>query len=1386
MTTVLGNLRVRVLAVFFAALGVSLAAAHPAPALSQRGHTFAFAFGTPGKGEGKLFTPDGIAVNDATGDVYVSDFKNKLVEEYEPVVEEGKLVSYRYSREVEKGNPSRIAVDSSTEESDPSRGDVYVATTKAAKVLYKLGPNLEQIGEPIKKVGGEKLETIDGLAVNASGELLVYLESGAIDEFNNAAANGFQKQVIAGFEASVTGEPGFGVDAEGNFYGDVLFDGSLARESEEEFRAKEEGRAALSTAAKIEGSTGNVANYTLDSEQTEGIAVNQLDVPANQVDERDDVFLDNVAPIAGSDETTITQLDPSGAVIQRFGHAGLSRGDAIAVDETTGDVYVADAASKMVYVFTLEPSGAPTVEGVTSEVIPPGEGPGVVKLSARVNPVGRPTSYHFEVGLASCSEESKPCTASASKPAGEGFGSLAVGEELPLSSLASGTYYYRVVAESEAGSVESAEGTFTVFGLLSTLPGDGRGWELVSPPNKDGAEPDSLTGEGGTVQASENGAAMTFVADGPMPAGGNVEGSRSPEPTQVLSARGKDEWSSEDISTANGTALGASVGSPPEYELFSPNLALGLVQPFGGPSFSGNFERPALSPPISEEEKGMIKQEEKEEDEIIEQCKEKALTETGGAEPAFRERLETCVVEKLGHPPGERTYLGKTFYLRDDKALSSDEPQPLRAGPAEEESFLFAKGFGVAMKNSGFLAIVDNANAPAGGEFGGPGGEGVEFTGATAELNHIVLRSYRDKPGLYEWGAAEAEGGKQAKECGASPKKELEEQLREDKQLTKEELEEEEERLARTTGAAACRELVPVSVLPDGTLLGAASLGGPEARDARHAISNDGSLVVWSALPPETADLYIRETGQPGEEHPRRETLQLDAVQPGANGQGTPSAVFQAAGEEERDGTKVMRVFFTDTQHLTGNAHSCAACSGGEPDLYVAEVPESGPLSSTLTDLTPEGIDGRAADVDVGGSSVSSGGGVLGVGEEGGSYVYFVANGALAPGASRGRCGEAPSHAGATCNLYVRHFNGTEWTPTKLIAALSVEDRPDWGVRGAGDGNPGNMTARVSPKGNYLAFMSDRSLTGYDNEDVSSKAPGERMDEEVYLYDAETGRLLCASCNPTGARPRGVFDAGLSSGKQTGEGIGLVVDRGELWGPTGEGDIVQTDHWLSGNIPPYQELIVERARYQSRYLSDEGRLFFDSADPLLPVCSPSITANCIATPTREEEVKSAEQEVGVENVYEYEPAGVGACHSGGGCVGLISSGTSPHESAFLDASASGDDVFFLTAEKLKAVNGVTQDIDTNYDVYDAHVCEPSSPCTEPAEHATASCQESPEGTRCTGTPPEPPLLSAPLGATTPSRATFSSRTKSLRSKRPKPPNRLNPNQKRASRSLPRR
>jgi hypothetical protein len=207
----------------------------------------------------------------------------------------------------------------------------------------------------------------------------------------------------------------------------------------------------------------------------------------------------------------------------------------------------------------------------------------------------------------------------------------------------------------------------------------------------------------------------------------------------------------------------------------------------------------------------------------------------------------------------------------------------------------------------------------------------------------------------------------------------------------------------------------------------------------------------------------------------------------------------------------------------------------------------------------------------------------------------------------------------------------------------------------------------------------------------------------------------------------------------------LLVDGVEIWGA----------RWLAASVPGWTP--TDGPAYQSRYLGDEGRLFFDSPVGLVP-----------------------SDGNGKEDVYEYEPASVGperarcgpgsssqtvafkpahafeteAPEGGGtisgeepaGCVGLISSGTSGEESAFLDASGKGpgseegEDVFFLTAAKLS-----TADFDSSLDVYDSHECSTAVPCPSgtltvpPACSNTDSCRAAPA--------PQPEVFGAPASAT---------------------------------------
>lgn len=161
---------------------------------------------------------------------------------------------------------------------------------------------------------------------------------------------------------------------------------------------------------------------------------------------------------------------------------------------------------------------------------------------------------------------------------------------------------------------------------------------------------------------------------------------------------------------------------------------------------------------------------------------------------------------------------------------------------------------------------------------------------------------------------------------------------------------------------------------------------------------------------------------------------------------------------------------------------------------------------------------------------------------------------------------------------------------------------------------PATATARVSPDGSHLAFLAKASLTGYDNVGQASGMP----ESQVYLYDAGADELVCASCNPTLARPLGPSTI-----------PGATV-------PGAGADAIPI--------------------YEPRSLSADGRrLFFDSADALV-----------------------AQDTNNRPDVYEWEAAGAGSCQRPGGCLNLISSGRSAEGASFADAAADGSDVFFLT------------------------------------------------------------------------------------------------------------
>ncbi len=280
-------------------------------------------------------------------------------------------------------------------------------------------------------------------------------------------------------------------------------------------------------------------------------------------------------------------------------------------------------------------------------------------------------------------------------------------------------------------------------------------------------------------------------------------------------------------------------------------------------------------------------------------------------------------------------------------------------------------------------------------------------------------------------------------------------------------------------------------------------------RDVRNAVSSDGSRVYFTS----GGQLFVRvNIDQPhvGKEQSKLNakeectesakacTVEVDAAEEGAPGPGGGGQFWGASADGER-------VFFTDENKLTKDS----TAESGDPDLYEYDIEQGHPYGH-LTDLTVAEA-GDDADVQ----------GVVQISEEG-QYVYFVAKGALAPRATAQTCtGSGP---GEGCNLYVSHEGGEP----VFIATLAAGDAADWQQSGYEVDD-----AAVSADGSRLAFVSEASLTGYDNEPAEDSVAecGSRC-REVYMYDASAGSLTCVSCNPTGAQPIGPSSLGEGDGER--------------------------------------------------------------------------------------------------------------------------------------------------------------------------------------------------------------------------------------------------------------
>jgi hypothetical protein len=405
------------------------------PALAASGYGLSGSFGSEGSAEGQLKEPSDVAVNDASNDVYVVDKGNNRVEWFNSTGSkfEGQFNgSGTFANEGGKkapeplSFPTRIAVDNSgrTAAEDPSVGDVYVADfnnevahggidkfSATGKYEGQLNGTCPVPGEcPLSSSFRGNLE---GVAVDPTGNLWVYVENEAVDEFSDTGS------FVMSFRTERGTSPGLAVDSSDNIYvGSGFGQRTLKFDS--------------TTGKEVAELHGPVSGLAID--------------PATN-----DLFVSRAGSVAEYGPFG----EPYETPVDQFGGAPLADngGSGIAVSSVTSTVYVADSSSDSVDIFMPGVAEAPAVVS-ESALVKSTE----ATLEAQVNPDNLATTLSFEYGTSS--------TLAGATVLGAGelaatFGNQPVSIATGAVLIPSTTYYYRVTAKSTGGEVKGKIESFT-------------------------------------------------------------------------------------------------------------------------------------------------------------------------------------------------------------------------------------------------------------------------------------------------------------------------------------------------------------------------------------------------------------------------------------------------------------------------------------------------------------------------------------------------------------------------------------------------------------------------------------------------------------------------------------------------------------------------------------------------------------------------------------------------------------------------------------------------------------------------------------------------------------------------------------------------------------
>ena len=591
--------------------------------------------GITGPGAGQLATPQGIAVDQASGAVYVTNQNNRRVEKFDS--SGGFLFAFGWGVDtgaaavetcttastcqaaVTGGNAGQFATTFAGHVAvDPRNGDVVVADPGNRRVqkfdssgafLFAFGWGVDtgaaalqtcttastcQAGLSGSGAGQFITNTPTRVAVDSSGSVYT-VEGGAnrrVQKFNPAASSAaaFAPGQASGTSTAPTDvavDPGNDhvLVAKDNRVLEFDIAGGLV-----ETHAAGSGLPAANGMA-VDSSTGRIYLSTTPDQRIYVLGAitppSATISPVTNVAAESATFNGTVNPNGGGKLSTgyhFEYSDDGGAtwtsVPTPDADAGNGTSDVPVSQPVTG---LEPNTAYQVRLVARRPfaagSATSAVETFTTDAAPPtlsGVGSSQISdttavLGGRVDPNHSQTTYQFEYGTDTGYGSATPADS-----AGSGASSVAVSKQI-TGLQPNTTYHFRLVATNAAGETEGTDHTFTTD--ATPTPPSGRAYELVSPLDKNGGniERDVATSSPLSVQtgAATSGDAVAFVSRSNF--GDPDAGAGSLGIPNYLARRGDDGWITEGITPPVGGDFPESAPEGPRV----PGLALDASRSFG-------------------------------------------------------------------------------------------------------------------------------------------------------------------------------------------------------------------------------------------------------------------------------------------------------------------------------------------------------------------------------------------------------------------------------------------------------------------------------------------------------------------------------------------------------------------------------------------------------------------------------------------------------------------------------------------------------------------------------------------------------------------------------------------------------------------------------------